>query len=190
MARKVIVGVGGVVFFVALFIIIRACSSGGDSSGSGSLMLVRESSSDLYIVKAGEEAGREHRVVRDASDIKLIAVTKNGDLSYGLLVSVGSRQVMLADTGDGDAMWSVKGDEYEEVLSSVGRLEAVVVDDVLYIRETRDGSRRCYRGVVDDLERVFRGDDCWFAEVQELEPVTFERQCQYSSLGTAPLTPT
>lgn len=164
MARKVIVGVGGVVFFVALFIIIRACSSGGDSSGSGSLMLVRESSSDLYIVKAGEEAGREHRVVRDASDIKLIAVTKNGDLSYGLLVSVGSRQVMLADTGDGDAMWSVKGDEYEEVLSSVGRLEAVVVDDVLYIRETRDGSRRCYRGVVDDLERVFRGDDCWFAE--------------------------
>ena len=89
-ARKTIIGAGGVVFFVILFIIIRACSSGGDGGGSGSLMLVRESSSDLYIVNAGEEVDREHRVVRDVNDVKLIAVTKNGDLSYGLLVQVGS----------------------------------------------------------------------------------------------------
>ena len=164
-ARKAVIGAGGVVFFVILFIIIRACSGGGgDGGGSGSLMLVRESSGDFYVVDAGEEVGREHRVVQDAGFVKPIAATKGGSLSYTNLVSVGGRLVLLAEAGGGDTLWSVDGGEYEEVLSSAGDLSAVVVDDVLYVRETRDGSRRCYRGVVGDLERVFRGDDCWFAE--------------------------
>lgn len=159
-ARKAIIGAGGVVFFVILFIIVRACGGGG---GSGYLMLVRESSGDLYIVEAGEEVGRENRVARDAGLVKLIAMAKGRGVSYVNLASVGDRLVLLAEAEGSDVLWSVDGGEYEEVLSSAGDLSAVVVDDVLYVRETLDGSRRCHRGGVGDLELVFRGNDCWFS---------------------------
>ena len=148
-ARKAIIGAGGVVFFVILFIIVRACGGGG---GSGYLMLVRESSGDLYIVEAGEEVGRENRVARDAGLVKLIAMAKGRGVSYVNLASVGDRLVLLAEAEGSDVLWSVDGGEYEEVLSSAGDLSAVVVDDVLYVRETLDGSRRCHRGGVGELE--------------------------------------
>ena len=53
-------------------------------------------------------------------------------------------------------------------MSSADDLRAVVVDNVLFGRETRDGSRRCYRGGICDLERVSRDDDYWLSGLGHL----------------------
>ncbi|MCY3889397.1 MAG: hypothetical protein OXG50_05820 [bacterium] len=127
------------------------------------MLLVRVSSGDLYVGEAGGEVGREHRVVRDSGLVSLVSVERDGVWSGGRLVGLGGELVLVAEGEDGFGVWAVEGEEFVEVVSGGEDVSAVVAGGALYVRETRDGTQRCYRGAsgaLDDLERVFRGDFC------------------------------
>jgi len=160
-ARSKVVLVGlGVVLLGLLGFLLRGC---GDDGGheSRSLLLVRESSSDLYIVGVGEEVGRANRAVRDIISLRHIDVTKGGLSWESRFAALGGQRVIVARTQDGESAWIVDGDDYGQVIESEdGTVTAVVVDETLYVKEESEGAQRCYRGSSDDLELVFRRDYC------------------------------
>ena len=149
--------VGLIVVFV---VVVRACG-GADDRASTALLLVRESSSDLYIVEAGGEVNRTNRAVQDVIQLRSIEVTIGEASRWTQFAAVGERQVIVARTESGEAAWVIDGDDYQQIIDSErGTVGAVVVDGTLYIKEESEGSQRCYRGSPDDLERVSRGDHC------------------------------
>ena len=145
---------------VALGLVLGGCGGGG---GDGVVVLVRGSSGDLYVGEAGGEIGRDHRVARDLGSVEYVSVERDGVWSWGQLVDVGGELVLVARGPDSFGLWAVDGDEFLEVVSESEGISAAVAGGALYVRETREGSQRCYRGSageLDNLERVFRGDFC------------------------------
>ena len=164
-AGKAILGVVGAVLILLFILVVRGCGGDGDPS-SDALLLVRESGGDLYVGRANVEIDRDHRVVRDFEGLTPTTVTRDGAWWSAGLVEVGNRRILVADTQDGDGAWVIEGSEAEEIVSESGAVGVVVVGDTLYLRESREGTQRCYRGsldALDDLERVFRGDACTIA---------------------------
>ena len=74
---KLVLVVLGVVLLGLLGFLLRGCGGDGGQE-SRWLLLVRESSSDLYIVGVGEEVGRANRAVRDIVSLRHIDVTEGG----------------------------------------------------------------------------------------------------------------
>lgn len=164
-AGKAILGVVGVMLILVIVFGVRGCGGDGEPS-SDALLLVRESGGDLYVGNAGAEIDREHRVVRDFDGLTRTTVTRDGVWWSAGLVDVGNRRILVAQTQDGDGAWAIDGSEVEEIVSESGNVGVVVLGDTLYVRESREGTQRCYRGALDalnDLERVFRGDACTIA---------------------------
>ena len=164
-AGKAILAVVGAVLILLIILVVRSCGGGGDPS-SDALLLVRESGGDLYVGRANAEIDRDDRVVRDFDGLTRITVTRDGAWWSAGLVEVGSRRILVADTQDGDGAWVIEGSDVEEIVSESGNAGVVVVGDILYLRESREGTQRCYRGsldALDDLERMFRGDACTIA---------------------------
>ena len=158
-ASKIVLPVIGVVLLVGLVLGVRAC--GGDGSASSSVLLVRHSSDDLYVVGAGQEVSRANRVDRDVFGIHMIRTTVGDTSRWARIAAFGERELLLARTESGEAAWVIDGTDHERIIDSdIGVISVVVVDGVLYIKEESDESQRCYRGTPDDLERASRGDYC------------------------------
>ena len=164
-AGKVILAVAGAALIIIIIFVVRSCGGDGEPS-SDALLLVRESGGDLYVGRANAEVDRDDRVVQDFDGLTRTTVTRDGAWWSAGLVEVGNRRILVADTQDGDGAWVIEGSEPEEIVSESGNVGVVVVGDTLYLRESREGTERCYRGsldALDDLERVFRGDACRIA---------------------------
>ena len=149
-----VVVVGVVVVGVVVGLVLRG---GGDG---GVLLLVR--SGDLYVVGAGSDVGRDDRVVEDLVGVRSLLTSDGGRGVRAGSVAVDGGVLVAAESVDGFGVWVVSDGEVGEVLVAEGEVGGVVVGDRVFLREVREGSERCYRGVVGDLERVFRGDVCWF----------------------------
>lgn len=161
-AGKAVLAVVGVVLILLIIFVVRSCGGDGDPS-SNALLLVRESGGDLYVGRANTEIDRDDRIVRDFDALTRTTVTRDGAWWSAGLVEVGSRRILVADAQDGDGAWVIEGSDVEEIVSESGNVGVVVLGDTLYLRESREGTQRCYRGsldALDDLERVFRGDAC------------------------------
>ena len=164
-AGKAILAVVGAALIIIIVFVVRSCGGDGEPS-SDALLLVRESGGDLYIGRANAEIDRDDRVVRDFDGLTRTTVTRDGAWWSAGLVEAGNRRILVADTQDGDGAWVIEGSEADEIVSESGNVGVVIVGDTLYLRESREGTQRCYRGsldALDDLERVFRGDACTIA---------------------------
>ena len=149
-----LVGVGVVVVVVVVVLFLR----GG---GGGSLLLVK--SGDLYVVGAGSDVGRGDRVVEDLVGVRPVLTSgEGGGLVWANSAVAAGGVLVVAESGDGFGVWVVGDDGVVDVLVSEGEVGGVVVEDMVFLREVREGSERCYRGPVGDVERVFRGDVCFF----------------------------
>ena len=157
---KIVLAVVGVAVLAVFVVLVRAWGDDGGGE-SRALLLVRESSSDLYVVNPGQEVDRANRAVQDIVDLRGIEVTIGGVSSATQFPALGERHVIVARTQDGEAVWVIDGDDYEKITESEsGTVRAVVVDETLYVKEESEDTQRCYRGSPDDWERVSRGDYC------------------------------
>ncbi len=157
---KIVLAVLGVALLAVFVVLVRACGDDGGGE-SRALLLVRESSSDLYIVNPGQEVDRANRAVHDIVDLRGIEVTSGGVSSATRFPALGARHVIVARTQDGEAVWVIDGDDYQQITGSESStVSAVVVGEILYVKEENEGTQRCYRGPPNDLERVSRGDHC------------------------------
>ena len=157
---KVALAVLGVAALVLFVVLVRACSGGG-AGESRALLLVRESSNDLYVVDPGQEVDRANRAVRDLISLRGIRVTTEGVSGVTQFAALGDRNIVVARTQAGESAWLVDGEDYQQIIESEsGTVSVVAVDETLYVKEESEGTQRCYRGSPDDLDRVSRGDYC------------------------------
>ena len=141
---------------------------GGDDNGGageGLVLLVRESSGDLFAVEGLAEVERDDRVLEGFVTTTPITVTRSGQPEMATVAALGDRRVIVADGARGTSVLVLGGEEPEILLSADAlSLNATVAGGVLYVRETRGSSQRCHRGDADGLERVYRGDYCRIAD--------------------------
>ena len=154
------VAIFGVLIAVVLFLVVRACS-GGDGDASDTLLLIRESSGDLYIADAGTEVNRDDRLARDTDELGYIRIASDGESTWTKVAYVGNRALIVARAGNGHSLWAVSDEGNEQIIdSNDGAISTVIVEETALVREAKDTSQRCYRGSLEDLERVYRGDYC------------------------------
>ena len=149
-----------VVLAVVLVFVVRACS-GGDRGASDTVLLIRESSGDLYVADVGTEVDSDDRVARDTDELGYIRTISGGESTWTKIAFVGNRALVVARAGNGHSLWAVTDDGNEQIIDSDdGAISAVVVDETAFVHEAEDASQRCYRGSLEDLERVYRGGYC------------------------------
>ena len=137
-----------------------------EPSKSDLLLLVRERAGDLYMGEAGEPFSRENELVRDFSYLRSLRLTRDQEWFDATMATVGDYTIVVANAGDTGGAWVASDVERAEFTSEGGTVDVSLVDGTLFLREVREDTQRCYRGLVDDiadLERVFRGDHCQIA---------------------------
>ena len=125
------------------------------------MLLVRESSGDLFAVEPLAEVGRDDRVLENFVSTTPITVTRGGQSALVDVAALGDRRVIVADSAQGASVLVLGGDEPNVLLAADAfSLSAAINGGVLYVREERGSSQRCHRGDATELERVYRGDYC------------------------------
>lgn len=137
------------------------------------LMLVSSARSegrvDLHVIGDGETPGRDNLVLRDVS-LATIGTPSSSELTTGSALAVPVRDGFLVNTftrDDDYAVWFVGRDGEDsavELLDSRRPLRVTYAprQDVVLIRESGDGTTRCYSGSSrEPASRVGRGDNCW-----------------------------